>query len=443
MATRLQREKEFGKYAFMVSAAISGMLGCSGSDAQNSPSGNGGANVVGGATAAGGAGGNSVVNATGGEHASGGGLTTGGAVTAGGSSTGGNAPSGGANPTGGNAPTGGAVNATGGMNATGGNSPTGGANAGGATATGGKAAGGNSATGGKAAGGNSATGGKASGGDSATGGKAAGGNSATGGMSSAGGASSNRSPGCETPISRPNPKTQQTMDVQGTTRYYLLDVPTAADNQTPLTLIFALHGYDMNNVSVTGLYNFTSRSNGKAITVYPQGEGPAPGDTSHWGDGVLKSTWTGNTANYTFIQNLITDLESRFCIDPSRVFITGFSMGGMFTNSIACDHSDWFRGFAPVEGMGPGSCSNANAKPAIMIHQGTADTTVSPTTGGEPTRDFWTKQNGCTQTSTSTFTGCQTFSACAQPVVYCVGNWNHTITSTASANIWGFFSGLP
>jgi poly(3-hydroxybutyrate) depolymerase len=232
------------------------------------------------------------------------------------------------------------------------------------------------------------------------------------------------------------------MDMGGTTRYYMLDVPTSADNKTPLMLIFALHGHNMNNVSVVGLYNFTSRSNGKVITVYPQGDGDAPGTTSKWGSGIT-SNWTSNDANYTFIQTLMTDLESRFCVDTSRVFITGFSMGGMFTNAIACAHSSWFRGFAPVEGMGPGTCADANAKPAIMIHQGTTDTTVTPTAGGEPTRDFWIKQNGCNQTTTAVFTGCQSYGACAQPVDYCVGSWNHTIDAKATANIWSFFSGLP
>jgi poly(3-hydroxybutyrate) depolymerase len=250
------------------------------------------------------------------------------------------------------------------------------------------------------------------------------------------------SPGCGKTIMRPNPKTQQTIDIGGTTRYYLLDVPSNADNQTPLMLVFALHGYDMNNVSVVGLYNFTSRSNGKAITVYPQGEGPPPGDTSHWGDGVLKSTWNANDANYTFLQTLMADLEDRFCVDTSRVFISGFSMGGFFTNSIACAHSDWFRGFAPVEGGGPGSCADKNAKPAIIIHQGTADTLVTSTTG-EATRDFWIMQNGCSQTTSATLTGCESYGDCAEPVLYCVGNWGHTIDSKATANIWSFFSSLP
>lgn len=279
----------------------------------------------------------------------------------------------------------------------------------------------------------------------AEGGSAPGGAGGSGGQTGgagAGGAPTN-SLGCGKALTRPDPKVQQTIDVAGTTRYYLLDVPSGADNKTPLSLVFGLHGYDMNNVAVVGLFNFTSRSNGKAITVFPQGEGPAPGNTSHWGDQVLKSTWTANDANYAFIEKLMADLKDRFCIDQSRVFITGFSMGGMFTNSIACAHHDWFRGFAPVEGLGPGSCADADAKPAVIVHQGTGDTLVTPDQG-EATRDFWAKQNGCSQTTTASFTGCQSFSGCASgsPVTYCVGNWDHTITSTAAANIWSFFSGL-
>jgi polyhydroxybutyrate depolymerase len=407
-----------------------------------------------------------------------GGSGTGGAIGSGGSpGSGGSVGAGGAPVGTGGAGTGGVSPSSGGSMGTGGASPgsggsmgTGGANpgTGGAAVTGGvPAAGGTSSSGGTTSGTGGVTGrggtttapvqggaagstsvvpdaGSTGGRDAATtpgtGGSGSGGAGGTGGATADGGAAS---AGCGTAINRPNPKTQQTIDIGGTTRYYLLDVPSAADNKTPLMLIFALHGYDMNNVSVVGLYNFTSRSNGKAITVYPQGEGPAPGDTSHWGDGVLKSTWTANTANYDFMQTLKADLESRFCIDTNKVFFTGFSMGGMFTNSIACEHSDWFHGFAPVEGMGPGSCANKNAKPAIIIHQGTADTTVSPTSGGEPTRDFWTQQNGCNTTTTSTLTGCTSYGACAEPVLYCVGNWNHTISSTATANIWTFFSTLP
>ena len=277
-------------------------------------------------------------------------------------------------------------------------------------------------------------------GDPGTGGDGTGGDG-TGGDGTGG--DSTLSPGCGTAVTRPDPDVQQTMDINGTTRYYLLNVPENADNQTPLVLIFALHGYDMNNVSLADAYDFTSRSNGQAITVLPQGEGPPPGDVSHWGDGVLNSTWTAGGESYTFIETLKADLEERYCIDTSREFITGFSMGGMFTNSMACDHNDWFRGFAPVEGAGPGSCSDASAQPAIIIHQGTTDDILGPE-AGEATRDFWVNQNGCTQTTTPSFTGCETYGGCAdgRPVVYCVGSWGHWVDGVAADNIWSFFSGL-
>lgn len=286
--------------------------------------------------------------------------------------------------------------------------------------------------------------------DSSTNGSGGSSSSRDSSTNSSGGSSSEvNSPGCGTTVTRPSSNVQQTITVGGKTRYYLLDVPADADNTKPLMLIFALHGYNMNNVSIVGLFNFTSRSNGTAITVYPQGEGDPPGNVSHWGSGI-NSTFEPNEANYTFIHDLMMDLESRYCIDTRRVFLAGFSMGGLFTNFTACNHAEWFRAYAPVEGMGPGgsqdgatplSCANVNAKPAIMIHQGAADTSVPPAQG-EKTRDFWATRNGCSNTTTSSFTGCKSYSGCAQPVVYCPGSWSHTIDPQAAGNIWSFFSGI-
>ena len=253
-----------------------------------------------------------------------------------------------------------------------------------------------------------------------------------------GGGGGEPSAGCGKNTAKPNRKTQQTMSVGGTTRYYLLNVPSTADANTPLPLVFALHGYDMNNVALVDLYDFTAESGNKTITVLPQGEGPEPGNTSHWGDQVLKSTWSGTTS-YGFIEQLRAYIEDNYCVDTGRVYLTGFSMGGMFTNSMACAHTDWFRGFAPVEGMG--SCTTAGAKPAIIIHQGTADDIVG-VESGEATRDAWVNQNGCNQTTTSVYTGCQSYGGCAAPVLYCVGNWTYTVDRIARANIWKFFSSL-
>jgi poly(3-hydroxybutyrate) depolymerase len=224
--------------------------------------------------------------------------------------------------------------------------------------------------------------------------------------------------------------------VGGTNRTYLIDIPSSATSDTPLMLIFALHGYNMTNSSVVSGFNFTSRSNGQAITVYPQG---------------LSNAWTSDDTDYNFMQALITDLESKYCIDPNRVYMAGFSQGGVFANDVACQKNSLFRAYAPVEGCGPGGlnaklspvCSVADAKPAVMVIVGDSDTTATPEQA-QATRDFWVKRNGCSQTTTASYTGCVTYSGCTagKPVVYCHGAWNHTISSTATADAWAFFNEL-
>lgn len=315
---------------------------------------------------------------------------------------------------------------------------TGGAVGSGGVGTGGSASGGAVGTGGVASGGSAASGGAASGG-AASGGSS----SETGGAGTGGGAPDGPSMGCGTPFEDPPPKNQQqTVEIQGDTRYYLMDVPDDADNSEPLMLIFALHGYDMNNIAVVDLFNFTDRSAGKAITVWPQGEGPHPGDVSHWGDGVLESTWSANAKNFEFLQQIRGDLGERYCIDEGQVFIAGFSMGGFFTNSIACEHPDWFRGYAPVAGGGP-TCSNDAAQVAIMVQHGTADEIVE-IESGEGSRDFWLDQNGCGQASTTSLNNCAFYDECPDdlPVAWCTGNYDHYIPSEVASNIWSFFSSL-
>lgn len=458
------------RYRFALGLVMSTfVVGCSGSDTTTVSGATGGAAGLGGASATGGAltsGGSSGIAQSGGAGM-GGGNVTGGRASGGIAATGGAEPSGGAPP------------ASGGSNATGGRVPTGGANTfggvtgvgggcscasppyclscpqnsggstslGGTTGTGGATAavsGGAVATGGKTtAGGAVATGGKTTaGGALATGGATtAGGTSATGGATG-GGTSGNRSPGCGKAITRPNPNTQQTMDVQGTARTYLLDVPTSADNQTALPLIFALHGANMTNTSVVGSFNFDTRSGGKVVTVYPQGDDTSSGQR-----------WTSNATNWTYIQNLMTYLEGQYCIDTTKVFLTGFSMGGGFTMDTACQHPDWFRAFATVEGYGPGgvtaatspTCTNASTKAAMMIVQGTTDTTVTPAMG-QASLAFWTGKNGCNSTTTTPtgagFTSCTAYENCTSnlPVYYCTGTWVHTITTTAVGDVWAFFS---
>ncbi len=52
------------------------------------------------------------------------------------------------------------------------------------------------------------------------------------------------------------------------------------------------------------------------------------------------------------MEELVADLKSGYCIEPDRVFLTGFSNGTVFANKLACRRELPFRAYAPVEGVG-------------------------------------------------------------------------------------------
>lgn len=429
------------------------MLGCSGNSSTTEESGLGGSPGAGGTTANGGSPGTGGTTATGGAVATGGSVATGGTRPTGGSvATGGTPATGGAAPSGGATTLGGAK-ATGGTPATGGNRPGGGTSAtGGVVATAGAGPrGGNVATGGVVeAGGMSGTAGRSNTGGAVTGGATA---TGTGGISGSGGS---KSAGCgkSAPATRLDAKTQQTMTISGTTRYYLAYIPTTYDPNTPLPMVFALHGMNMNNwwaANDGSGFKLIEASASKAILVYPQGTGDAPGTTSKWGG--INSSWSDSGADMTFIDTLLKTMNDTYCVDTSRIFVTGFSMGGMMTESLACGRSKVFRAFAPVAGWGPGgmggmtnpTCSDSSVKVPIIITQGTTDGTVTPAMG-TASRNFWTGRNGCTAITAANSTGgnatCVAATGCPSglEVSWCTHGGGHMVPGNSGSQIWSFFN---
>eukprot|EP00039_Didymoeca_costata_P000940 m.48223 g.48223 ORF g.48223 m.48223 type:complete len:460 (-) comp10558_c0_seq1:75-1454(-) len=63
--------------------------------------------------------------------------------------------------------------------------------------------------------------------------------------------------------------------------------------------------------------------------------------------------WCGCENDEGFIRAIVADLQASLCIDASRIYMSGFSMGGMFTSWLAARTSDIFAGFAPVSGTNP------------------------------------------------------------------------------------------
>ena len=128
-------------------------------------------------------------------------------------------------------------------------------------------------------------------------------------------------------------------------REYFLTLPKNYDNKKPYKLLFAMHCMGSNAEDFVhhnpdqdhpSPYYGQQKldTEGNYIFVSPRG------DT----DGMPWSV--SSDKDHKFIDQLLTTLEENYCIDTSRVFMTGFSFGAMVTNSMAQDMQDRLRAVA-------------------------------------------------------------------------------------------------
>jgi polyhydroxybutyrate depolymerase len=172
------------------------------------------------------------------------------------------------------------------------------------------------------------------------------------------------------------------IEVDGVTRTYILDVPSGYDGTTPLPLVFAFHGATTSGEFFRGRFygNLLSTMSDAAIVVHPDALG-AP------------TAWD-NDADVPFFDALLASLEATACVDQARVFATGHSSGGFFTNTLGCQRGDVLRAIAPISAGGPfGFGGNAcRGEVAVWLAHAENDETVSfdlgvlrATAGSRPT----------------------------------------------------------
>ena len=266
-------------------------------------------------------------------------------------------------------------------------------------------------------------------GASATSASSAQSSSGSAGQSSGGSGGAAGSPGCGMP-ERPG-TSNETIDVGGTARSFVLVVPRSVDGMTPVPLIFGFHGFNGTGDSASQYFDLTGSE--PAIYAYPQAL-PLPGQNGGVGwdmepDGV----------DVAFFDALLTALAAEHCIDLSRVFSAGHSHGASFSNHLGCYRPDALRAIAPVAGGGPWAGRCTGSVSAMLIH-GSADMDV-PISNGIDSRDHWLEANGCagSMSAPSDPAPCEAYDGCAEPVLWCEHPGGHEWPSFAGPGIRGFF----
>lgn len=119
----------------------------------------------------------------------------------------------------------------------------------------------------------------------------------------------------------------------------------------------------------------------KFVVVYPDGEG------NSWELSGMK--------DINFILDIINEMSKRYGINKNKVYLSGFSMGGMMTYYAMTKIADKIAAFAPCSGYNIGGPNATSSRPVPIIHvHGTGDEVCvySPV---QSHIDAWVKRNKC------------------------------------------------
>ena len=276
--------------------------------------------------------------------------------------------------------------------------------------------------------------------------------------------------------------TTLTISIDGHPRVVIVHVPTGYSGANKVPLVLNMHGSGSNALEQEGFTGMDATADADSfIVAYPQALLP-DGRGFDWnvpsvplvGD---KPVPVGAADDVAFITQLVGNLRSRYCINPARVYATGFSGGARMASQLACDSSNTFAAVAPVSGLRiPAGCRPARPVPIVAFH-GEADP-VDPYGGhGQAYWTYsvlqaaqgWARQNGCSPTAATSTVGPQVtltaYRGCssgAMVALYSIAGEGHewpggpplpkAITDVlgpqsdaigANATIWAFFAAHP
>ena len=230
----------------------------------------------------------------------------------------------------------------------------------------------------------------------------------------------------------PVDKQEKTITVKGVSRKYILHVPTAYKGDSPVPLVVDFHpiGGSADNWFGSSPYKAETDPEG-VVSVYPDGmDSPMKMGASYAKAWNVKGCCT--TADDTaFARALVAEIKKIACIDPKRVYATGFSMGGGMTHFSACHLADIFAAAAPAAfdllKENVDICKPVRPLAMIMF-RGTNDGTVVydggnsavvpgmaiTFLGAKATFAKWAELDKCTGSpSAEDANGCSTYSNCA------------------------------
>ena len=223
--------------------------------------------------------------------------------------------------------------------------------------------------------------------------------------------------------SRPHEARDETVTVEfgGMERSYMVVGP---ESSNPLPVVMAYHGFTKDAAYHRAISGLAEEAVERGfIVVFPEGTIPEDGTRPYFNIGTNDDESLADDIGFT--EEILDQLEEEYCIDNSRVYATGWSTGGMFASTLACELHDRFTAVAAVSGVLLHEDCPDRPIPIIILH-GTADSYVpyqdaapdhlaerTKSLGGSAAQiemfrgvdlnpidyiDLWVEHNGCQKT---------------------------------------------
>ena len=186
---------------------------------------------------------------------------------------------------------------------------------------------------------------------------------------------------------RPSPPTgtsTQAFETRDGTRRVVLHLPPTQPSRSGVArlspLLLLLHGSNADGQEIraqSGMDAVADRSG--VVVAYPEGVRGIFGRASaDWNaGGCCGYAQRHEVDDVGFLRQVIDDLSARLPIDPTRIYVAGFSDGGRMAYRAACEMPDRLAAIAVVSGsLVAEDCRPSRVVPLVAVH-GTADDDVS------------------------------------------------------------------
>ncbi len=180
------------------------------------------------------------------------------------------------------------------------------------------------------------------------------------------------------------------MEYGGRKRRYIVHVPPGYTAARPTPVVMFFHGGGASAINSRSWLGFDPLADQKGfITVYPYGTGILPRKLLTFNAGSCCGyAMKHNVDDVGFTRAMLDELGRSFCVDPKRVYSTGYSNGAMMSYRLACEMPDRIAAIGPVAGTLPTNIQCAPSRPVSVMHfHGTGDP-YEPFKGGTGEKAF-------------------------------------------------------